>query len=319
MKKNILIGCGILVLSALIWVGARNLYAAAETEESSDTVESAEVESDAAKSADEAEKLDDPEAPASDTAPEETSEDAETAEDESEAVESEEAAENADAAEQEESVEDESTPEETAVSSEEGVLYVMKTSAGNNLGMVPVVNGTAVVMMNGSYASIYQGNYEPEEIDAFSLKMENETAKAMSNSKIAEWAFYREEMLQDYTFPDGVNTIEKFAFARSGLSSISIPEGVTYIGYGAFYHCDALNDVVIPDSVTTIEENAFSHTPWLKNWMEGAAEDDETAGVSDADDFLIVGDGILLAYRGDEEDPVLPETVKSVVPGALGR
>ena len=36
MKKNILIGCGVIVLFSLIWIGARNLYATAETDASSD-------------------------------------------------------------------------------------------------------------------------------------------------------------------------------------------------------------------------------------------------------------------------------------------
>ena len=79
---------------------------------------------------------------------------------------------------------------------------------------------------------------------------------------------------------------------------------------------------MIPESVTVIEENAFSHTPWLENWMAGGTEETaEETGItetSDADDFLIVGDGILLAYRGSETDPELPAEVKSIVPGALG-
>ena len=47
---------------------------------------------------------------------------------------------------------------------------------------------------------------------------------------------------------------------------------------------------------------------------EEATEVPETSGV---DDFLIVGDGILLAYRGSEEEPELPAEVKSVAPGVL--
>ena len=222
------------------------------------------------------------------------------------------------------------TVSETADSetSEQDVLYSIKTSAGSNLGMVPIVNGNAVVMMDGSYASTYQGEYEPEEVSALSLKLEEETAQAISSGEVDAWAFYKESQLKNFEFPEGVTSVDKFAFARSGLSSITIPEGVTSIGYAAFYHCDSLSDVVIPDSVTTIEENAFSHTPWLENWMAGGqnaddattSEDEEATEVpetSGVDDFLIVGDGILLAYRGSEEEPELPAEVKSVAPGVL--
>lgn len=221
-----------------------------------------------------------------------------------------------------------SETEDTAVSEQEA-LYTIKTSAGSNLGMVPIVNGNAVVLMDGSYASTYQGDYTPEETSALNLKLEEEMAQALSSGEVDAWAFYKESQLRDFEFPEGVTSVDKFAFARSGLNSIIIPDGVTSIGYAAFYHCDSLSDVVIPASVTTIEENAFSHTPWLENWLAGGenAEDSGTPGdegmtevsvTSRADDFLIVGDGVLLAYRGSEEEPDLPPEVKSVVPGALG-
>lgn len=277
MKRKIGIGCGVLVLAALVWVGARNISATAETDNTAADNEIAVMAS---------------------------------AEDPSEEV---------DAAKTTKSAAD-STESSTAEDKEEGLLYRIETSDTNNLGMVPIVNGSAVVLLDGSYTTTYQGDYEPEELDAFSLKMENELAKAASNGKIGEWAFYREAMLKDFEFPEGVTAIERFAFARSSLSSAVIPEGVTSIGLGAFYHCDSLTEVTIPDSVTMIEENAFSHTPWLEDWLAGGREEEEmteASAKSTDDDFLIVGDGILLAYRGSEKNPHLPAGVKSVVPGVL--
>lgn len=276
MKRKMWIGCGVLILGAAVWIGARNINATAETED----VKEENVVSVLAS----------------------TGESEELTEDSLEELEAVEHAAETDG-------------NSATDDSEEGVLYSIKTSNGNNIGMVPIVNGSAVVLLDGSYATTYQGDYMPEELDAFALKLENVNAQIASNGKIGEWSFYREAMLKEFEIPAEVTAIEKFAFARSNLSSVVIPEGVTSIGYGAFYHCDALSEVTIPDSVTTIEENAFSHTLWLKNWMAGGGESEEETEKSD---FLIVGDGILLAYRGSEENPALPEEVKSVVPGALG-
>lgn len=52
---------------------------------------------------------------------------------------------------------------------------------------------------------------------------------------------------------------------------------------------------------------------------DGAASTEGSDGgeVSDAEDFLIVGDGILLAYRGTDANPEIPAQVKSVVPGVF--
>lgn len=224
------------------------------------------------------------------------------------------------------------------VMAEEKVLYRIETSAGNNLGMSPVVGGSAVVLINGRSVSVRQGEYLPPEQSKFSLKLEEAIRKAASDGVMGAWIFYRESKLQEFVILEGVTTIEKFAFARSGLRSMVIPDGVTTIGVGAFYHCDFLTEVTIPDSVTTIERNAFTHTPWLNNWLAGKdvsgnevsgngvsnkevsgnkVSGNDTSKFSDSGDFLIVGDGILLAYRGNEENPELPPEVKSVAEGAL--
>ena len=69
--------------------------------------------------------------------------------------------------------------------------------------------------------------------------------------------------------------------------------------------CADLADVTIPDTVSAIGTKAFEGTPWLKNWMTG------DSGSADGD-FLIVGDGVLLAYRGNKAHVEIPEGVKQI-------
>ena len=49
----------------------------------------------------------------------------------------------------------------------------------------------------------------------------------------------------------------------SGLTSITIPSGVTSIGSGAFSGCSSLTSITIPDSVTSIGKEAFSYCSGL--------------------------------------------------------
>ncbi len=55
------------------------------------------------------------------------------------------------------------------------------------------------------------------------------------------------------------------SFAPAGLTSYTIPDDVTMIGYYAFYDCDSLNSVTIPDSVTSIRGMVFYECDSLTN------------------------------------------------------
>ena len=111
--------------------------------------------------------------------------------------------------------------------------------------------------------------------------------------------------MTNYTISEKIKEIGRLSFAQSGLQSIEIPSNVTTIDYGAFYGCQDLKEVTIPDSVISIGTKAFADTPWLDNWLDGTSKGSE-------DDFLIVGDHILLAYRGNSAKVEIPEGVKQI-------
>ena len=132
---------------------------------------------------------------------------------------------------------------------------------------------------------------------------------AVLDDAIAAQGYYNDQTLTDYIVPSGITRIGDFDYARSSMTSLTIPQGVTSIGYGAFYHCDDLTDVSIPSSVTEIEAYAFNNTPYLTDFLN-----DTSKGP-----FLIVGDGILLAYNGRYAEVQIPEGVKTIAPGAFSK
>ena len=101
-----------------------------------------------------------------------------------------------------------------------------------------------------------------------------------------------------------VRVIEGTAFHdRTDVTSVVIPDSVTCIESRAFNGCTNLTAVTIPDSVQEIGVDAFCDTPWLDSFSE---------------EFVVVGDGILIDYNGTKTDVVIPDTVKYISSGFYG-
>ena len=99
-------------------------------------------------------------------------------------------------------------------------------------------------------------------------------------------------------FPDNLETIGEKAFAHSSIIQIDIPEKTQYIYSYAFLDCAQLKEVNINQKLKYIGVSAFTLTPWLE---------------AQTDDFVIVGDGILVKYLGGSRQKiVIPDGVKEI-------
>ena len=65
--------------------------------------------------------------------------------------------------------------------------------------------------------------------------------------------------LTSLTLPDGITSIGSRAFyGCSGLTSLTLPAGITSIGDDTFYGCSGLTSLTLPAGITSIGEYAFS-------------------------------------------------------------
>ena len=76
-----------------------------------------------------------------------------------------------------------------------------------------------------------------------------------------------------FTVPDGVKTISDGAFFAAPLQSVTLPEGLEWIGSGAFDYCTSLTNITIPESVTVIQDHAFSDCESLSSVLFAGDEE----------------------------------------------
>lgn len=102
----------------------------------------------------------------------------------------------------------------------------------------------------------------------------------------------------------GVTEIANGAFEKCPkLTSIVISDRVTSIGESAFRACDSLTDVKVGRRVAFVGASAFEETPWID---------------SSTEEFLIVGEGVLLRYNGSAANVVVPDSVRLVADAFCG-
>ena len=126
-----------------------------------------------------------------------------------------------------------------------------------------------------------------------------------SVTTIGEEAFAFNHIVESITIPKSVSEYGENAFvACRNLSQVIFEDGSKNIT-GDFYLCDKLTDIIIPSSVQSmtgthadmVMTGPFYGTPWLENQK---------------DDFVIVGDGVLMKYKGNQEEVAVPNNVKRI-------
>ncbi len=111
-------------------------------------------------------------------------------------------------------------------------------------------------------------------------------------------ASIREAIIPDQIDGCPVTEIEGYAFKDcTYLTTVTLPDSLRRIGEFAFQNCTRLTELRIPDTVTEIGWGIVQGTPWLSQQQT---------------DFVLAGDGILLAYCGSDARVTVPDGVRTI-------
>ena len=94
---------------------------------------------------------------------------------------------------------------------------------------------------------------------------------------IGSSAFYGFKSLKNIEIPDGITSIENYAFCQCwSITSLSVPESVTSIGTGAIRFCGDLKEIKLPSNLTVLSDSLFGADANLEYITFGDAEKTDT-------------------------------------------
>ena len=156
----------------------------------------------------------------------------------------------------------------------------------------------SVVNIKGNPFYLWKGKLE---CLSASFIYEDNVLFNMDKSKLIS---YRNQEAKSFIIPNGVMSIEKYAFSdSSSLISISVPKSVTSIGDGAFDGCSSLSSIAISDSITSISAWTF----WNCKSLRSLVIPDSVTSIGNE------------AFRGCSSlcSLVIPDSVTSIGDGAF--
>ena len=149
-----------------------------------------------------------------------------------------------------------------------------------NLKIIGEINGTDLRMIREMTGRDYRGNSTDGKLSVLDLS----EAKIVegggcyyndyfnndyytSNDVIGSYAFWGCSGLTSLTLPAGITEIGSYAFVGcSGLTSLTLPDGITSIGESAFYGCSGLTSLTLPAGITSIGDAAFNFCSGLNGF-----------------------------------------------------
>ena len=134
-----------------------------------------------------------------------------------------------------------------------------------NTKTITLHNDTLILKVTGNTFKSYNSNIIVGE-DGGVIDFGDGTVTSLSSGSYQINHTYTDGLNVHNIQMTGVTSLGNSCFANcSGLTSISIPDGMISLGAGCFANCSGLNSISIPDSITSLGDYCFANCSGLTN------------------------------------------------------
>jgi len=149
-----------------------------------------------------------------------------------------------------------------------GTLSSLLTSTDRQLKLTGFINGSDIKFLREQINAGKVTSLDWSDVRIVAGGEAYTGSYTTANDIIGENMFYQCSKLQAMVLPTTVTSIQKNAFANTGLKSIDIPNSVRSVGEDAFAYCSSLATVVIGKKVSQLSKGSFYNSSVTKAYVK---------------------------------------------------
>ena len=149
-----------------------------------------------------------------------------------------------------------------------GTLSSLLTSTDKELKVTGVINGTDIKYIRSLVTAGKVTSLDWSEVRIVAGGEAYNESYTTADDVIGEKMFYQCSKLVAMVLPNTITSIQKNAFASTGIKTIDIPNSVRSVGEDAFAYCNSLATVVIGKKVNQLSKGVFYGSAVTKAYVK---------------------------------------------------
>ena len=138
-----------------------------------------------------------------------------------------------------------------------GTLSSLMESAGRLVKLTGFINGTDVKFLRERINANKLTKLDLADVRIVSGGEAYNESYTTTNDVLGDYMFADCSRLTSITLPTTIVDIGRYAFSKTGITKVEIPDGVTHLGHASFADCGSLKTVVIGRRVSILNQAVF--------------------------------------------------------------